>query len=104
MVVCASIDNAKNGRDVMGRERYYNHQRVCQQCGDTFHAARYDAMYCSARCRQRARRASVMRDKKLSLIKDTMFQLLDECDDPRQYEIMLDEIQSAIDAARIQTI
>ena len=32
------------------------HETSCQSCGITFQASRADAKYCSARCRQRARR------------------------------------------------
>jgi hypothetical protein len=32
-------------------------QRSCTLCGSVFEAARVDARYCSARCRQRASRA-----------------------------------------------
>lgn len=44
----------------MKRERYI--QRQCECCGETFEASRYDAMFCSSKCRLshwRARRREV---------------------------------------------
>ena len=35
----------------------YKHGHFCEQCGDAFTTTRIDAVYCSATCRQRARRA-----------------------------------------------
>ena len=36
------------------------HLLACRSCGDQFAATRRDARYCSPRCRQRARRSSVV--------------------------------------------
>jgi len=40
----------------MGRE--YNRTKVCQQCGTTWDANRYDARFCSATCRKNHQRSS----------------------------------------------
>ncbi len=40
----------------MTRRRWKRHRRQCSSCSATSMASRRDAEYCSARCRQRARR------------------------------------------------
>jgi predicted nucleic acid-binding Zn ribbon protein len=42
------------------RQRKASESLVCVQCGETFAAKRSDARYCSAKCRQQARRAGLL--------------------------------------------
>ncbi len=34
------------------RQRYYNHSHNCEECGVLFDSSRYDAQYCSPKCRK----------------------------------------------------
>jgi len=44
------------------RERYYDHYQECQHCYETFYSARYDAKFCSNKCRTAYHRIAAKRD------------------------------------------
>ena len=54
------------------RYRNYDHARTCEACGDTFHASRYDAKFCSSACRSRYNRQSVLRSQRIERIKEML--------------------------------
>lgn len=72
--------------------RFYSHAHVCEDCGEVFHASRYDAKYCSSTCRGRARRklqrAAKLRDKLNTAIID----YLNLYEDVQQYENAISDL------------
>lgn len=58
--------------------RFYSHALTCQHCGETFHASRYDAKYCSGLCRSRAHRAAQKHRKLRATINNDIIDYLND--------------------------
>jgi hypothetical protein len=54
---CYFSPGAEADREIIETAKASLVEHTCQQCGETFTAKRADAKYCSATCRQRARRS-----------------------------------------------
>lgn len=51
------------------RTRHYEHQRLCEHCARLFQSSRYDAHFCSARCRTADHRADQELPKRAAAVK-----------------------------------
>jgi len=58
------------------RQREYNHICMCDQCGATFFASRYDARFCTPKCRAKYRRVELKRSQELDRIKRAIDELM----------------------------
>jgi predicted DNA-binding transcriptional regulator YafY len=75
------------------RQREYNHTCFCDECGAVFHAARYDAHYCTPTCRKRANRkqAAMAAAKQRAL--DAIADYVNQFSSPEGYQAALDQIK-----------